>query len=196
MSHSPNNNLSREVKTQVAILASFVSIFWITELIDIFLLKGRLNQYGIQPHSLIGLRGILFAPFLHGDLPHLISNTIPFLVLGWLVMLQETSDFWIVTILTMIVGGLGVWLFAAPTSIHIGASILIFGYLGFLLLRGYFQRNFVSIFLSVLVAFLYGGLVLGVLPTAAGISWQGHLFGFLGGILAAKLIANEKRYYS
>ncbi|MDJ0598188.1 MAG: rhomboid family intramembrane serine protease [Crocosphaera sp.] len=196
MSHSPNNNLSREVKTQVTILGSFVSIFWITELIDVFILKGRLNQYGIQPHSLIGLRGILFAPFLHGDLPHLISNTIPFLVLGWLVMLQETSDFWIVTILTMIVGGLGVWLFAAPTSIHIGASILIFGYLGFLLLRGYFQRNFVSIFMSVLVTFLYGGLVLGVLPTASGISWQGHLFGFLGGILAAKLIANEKRYYS
>ncbi|MDJ0660133.1 MAG: rhomboid family intramembrane serine protease [Crocosphaera sp.] len=196
MSHSPNNNLSREVKTQITILGSFVSIFWITELVDIFIFKGRLNQYGIQPHSLIGLRGILFAPFLHGDLPHLISNTIPFLVLGWLVMLQETSDFWIVTILTMIVGGLGVWLFAAPTSIHIGASILIFGYLGFLLLRGYFQRNFVSIFLSVLVAFLYGGLVLGVLPTAPGISWQGHLFGFLGGILAAKLIANEKRYYS
>ncbi len=196
MSHSPNNNLSHKVKTQVAILGSFVSIFWITELIDIFLLQGKLNQYGIQPQSLIGLRGILLAPFLHGDLPHLISNTIPFLVLGWLVMLQETSDFWIVTVLTMIVGGLGVWLFAAPTSIHIGASILIFGYLGFLLLRGYFQRNFVSIFLSVLVAFLYGGLVLGILPTAPGISWQGHLFGFLGGILAAKLIANEKRYYS
>lgn len=195
MSHSPNNNLSRKVKTQITILGSFISIFWITELIDVFFLKGRLNQYGIQPHSLIGLRGILFAPFLHGDLPHLISNTIPFLVLGWLVMLQETSDFWIVTVLTMIIGGLGVWLFAAPTSIHIGASILIFGYLGFLLLRGYFQRNFISIFLSVLVAFLYGGLVFGVLPTAPGISWQGHLFGFLGGILAAKLIANEKRYY-
>ena len=195
MSHSPNNNLSHEVKTQVTILGSFVSIFWITELIDVFILKGRLNQYGIQPQSLIGLRGILFAPFLHGDLPHLISNTVPFLVLGWLVMLQETSDFWIVTGLTMLVGGLGVWLFAAPTSIHIGASILIFGYLGFLLLRGYFQRNFISIFLSVLVAFLYGGLVVGVLPSAPGISWQGHLFGFLGGILAAKLIASEKRHY-
>ncbi len=195
MSHSANNNLSREVKTQVTILGSFVSIFWITELIDVFILKGRLNQYGIQPQSLIGLRGILFAPFLHGDLPHLISNTVPFLVLGWLVMLQETSDFWIVTGLTMLVGGLGVWLFAAPTSIHIGASILIFGYLGFLLLRGYFQRNFISIFLSVLVAFLYGGLVVGVLPSAPGISWQGHLFGFLGGILAAKLIASEKRHY-
>ncbi len=109
-------------------------------------------------------------------------------------MLQETSDFWIVSLLTMIIGGLGVWFFGAPGSVHIGASILIFGYLGFLLLRGYFQRNFMSMFLSVLVTFLYGGLVLGVLPASPGISWQGHLFGFLGGILAAKLIANEKRY--
>ncbi|MDJ0579590.1 rhomboid family intramembrane serine protease [Crocosphaera sp.] len=192
MSRSPNNDLSREIKKQVTILGSFVSIFWITELIDIFILQGRLNQYGIKPQSLIGLRGILFAPFLHGGLPHLIGNTVPFLVLGWLVMLQETNDFWIVTALTMLVGGLGVWLFAAPTSIHIGASILIFGYLGFLLLRGYFQRNWPSIFLSVLVAFLYGELVLGVLPSARGISWQGHLFGFLGGILAAKLIPTKK----
>ena len=143
MSHSPNNNLSRELKTQVTILGSFITIFWVTELIDIFVLKGRLNQYGIRPHSLIGLRGILFAPFLHGNLPHLISNTVPFLVLGWLVMLQKTSDFWVVTALTMIVGGSGVWLFASPNSIHIGASILIFGYLGFLLLRGYFERNFI-----------------------------------------------------
>lgn len=195
MSHSPNNNLPRELKKQLTILGSFVSIFWVTELVDIFILKGRLNQYGIRPQSLIGLRGILFAPFLHGGLPHLISNTVPFLVLGWLVMLQETSDFWIVTAITMLVGGLGVWLFAAPSSVHIGASILIFGYLGFLLLRGYFQRNFISIFLSVVVAFFYGGLVLRVLPSAPGISWQGHLFGFLGGILAAKLIASEKRNY-
>ena len=192
MSHSPNNNLSRELKKQLTILGSFVSIFWVTELVDIFILKGRLNQYGIRPQSLIGLRGILFAPFLHGGLPHLISNTVPFLVLGWLVMLQETSDFWIVTAITMLVGGLGVWLFAAPSSVHIGASILIFGYLGFLLLRGYFQRNWASIFLSVLVAVLYGELVLGVLPSARGISWQGHLFGFLGGVLAAKLIPTQK----
>ncbi|MGB5593632.1 MAG: rhomboid family intramembrane serine protease [Crocosphaera sp.] len=196
MSKSPKNTLSSQIKTQVTILGSFVTIFWITELIDIFIFKGRLDRFGIQPHNLIGLRGILFAPFLHGNLGHLISNTIPFLVLGWLVMLQETSDFWIVTLLTMIIGGLGVWFFGAPGSVHIGASILIFGYLGFLLLRGYFQRNFMSMFLSVLVTFLYGGLVLGVLPASPGISWQGHLFGFLGGILAAKLIANEKRYYS
>ncbi|MFM7788135.1 MAG: rhomboid family intramembrane serine protease, partial [Microcystis panniformis] len=97
---------------------------------------------------------------------------------------------------TMLVGGLGVWLFAAPGSIHIGASILIFGYLGFLLLRGYFQRNIPSILLSILVFLLYCGTIWGVLPSRPGISWQGHLFGFLGGVLAAKLIATEKKHYS
>lgn len=186
----------QEIKTQAIILATFVAIFWLLEILDQFVFRGSLDYFGIMPHQVIGLRGILFAPFLHGDFPHLIANTVPFLILGWLVMLQETSDFFIVTGLTMLVGGLGVWLFAAPGYIHIGASILIFGYLGFLLLRGYFQRNIPSILLSILVFLLYGGTIWGVLPSRPGISWQGHLFGFLGGVLAAKLIATEKKHYS
>ncbi|MFM7876386.1 MAG: rhomboid family intramembrane serine protease [Microcystis panniformis] len=185
----------QEIKTQAIILATFVAIFWLLEILDQFVFRGSLDYFGIIPHQVIGLRGILFAPFLHGDFPHLIANTVPFLILGWLVMLQETSDFFIVTGLTMLVGGLGVWLFAVPGSIHIGASILIFGYLGFLLLRGYFQRNIPSILLSILVFLLYGGTIWGVLPSRPGISWQGHLFGFLGGVLAAKLIATEKKHY-
>ncbi len=185
----------QEIKTQAIILATFVAIFWLLEILDQFVFRGSLDIFGIIPHQVIGLRGILFAPFLHGDFPHLIANTVPFLILGWLVMLQETSDFFIVTGLTMLVGGLGVWLFATPGSIHIGASILIFGYLGFLLLRGYFQRNIPSILLSILVFLLYGGTIWGVLPSRPGISWQGHLFGFLGGVLAAKLIATEKKHY-
>jgi membrane associated rhomboid family serine protease len=185
----------QELKTQALILATFVTIFWVLEILDQFVFRGSLDIFGIMPHKLIGLRGILFAPFLHGNLPHLIANTVPFIVLGWLVMLQETSDFFLVTGLTMLVGGLGVWLFGTPGSIHIGASILIFGYLGFLLLRGYFQKNFPSILLSIIVFLLYGGTIWGVLPSRPGISWQGHLFGFLGGVLAAKLIATEKKHY-
>lgn len=193
MNYRKDNSVFYKIKSHVNILGGFVSVLWVSELLDLSLFEGRLDQFGIIPHDLIGLRGILLAPFLHGGLGHLIANTIPFVVLSWFVMLQETSDFWIVTILTMIVGGFGVWLFGVPGSVHIGASILIFGYLGFLLLRGHFQRNFVSIFLSVIVGFFYGGLVLGMLPSRPGISWEGHLFGFIGGVLAAKLIANEKR---
>jgi membrane associated rhomboid family serine protease len=196
MSPQRDRQKSKEFKTQALILTVFVGIFWVVEIVDRFLFQNQLDQFGIRPHSLIGLRGILFAPFLHGGFPHLIANTIPFVILGWLVMVQETSDFWIVTALTMVVGGLGVWVFAAPTSVHIGASILIFGYLGFLLLRGYFQRNLPSIAISLLALFLYGGTLVSIFPTQQGISWQGHLFGFLGGVLAAKLVATEKKSYS
>lgn len=196
MNQPPKKSMSQEIKTQATILGSFVALFWILEILDAFVFRGSLDTYGIVPHSIIGLRGILFAPFLHGGFGHLIANTIPFIVLGWFVMLQETSDFWIVTILTMLVGGAGVWFFGQPNSVHVGASILIFGYLGFLLLRGYFQRNIASIILSLVVLFLYGGAIWGVLPMQHGISWQGHLFGFLGGVLAARLIAKEKHFYS
>lgn len=194
MSQPRHQSLAQIFRGQVFILASFVGVFWLLELLDIFVFDQQLNQFGIQPHKLIGLRGILFAPFLHGGLLHLIANTVPFVVLGWLVMLQETSDFWIVTGLTMIVGGLGTWLFGGVGSVHVGASILIFGYLGFLLLRGYFQRNLASISLSVLVLFFYGGAIWWVLPLQDGVSWQGHLFGFLGGVWAAQLIAKEKHW--
>lgn len=184
--------LARELKTQATILGGFVAIFWVLEIVDLLVFAGRLNFYGIIPRQPIGLRGILFAPFLHGGLAHLIANTIPFVILGWFVMLQETTDFFIVTAITMLVSGLGIWLFGAPNSIHIGASSLIFGYLGFLLLRGYFQRSFLSILLSVIVGFLYGGLILGVLPSQPGISWEGHLFGFIGGVLAARVIGRRR----
>ena len=107
-------------------------------------------------------------------------------------MIQETNDFYIVSIVSAIVGGLGVWLLGEPNSVHIGASILIYGYLGFLLLRGYFQKNFPSIALSVFVAIVYGGLIWGVFPSQMGVSWQGHLFGFVGGAIAAKMVAKEK----
>jgi membrane associated rhomboid family serine protease len=187
--------MENEVKNQAKILAVFVGVFWLIEFVNRLIFHNNLDQFGIRPHQLNGLTGILFAPFLHADWRHLMANTPPFIILGWLVMLQETSDFFIVTGLTMIVGGLGTWIFGQPNSVHIGASVLIFGYLGFLLLRGCFQRNIASIMLSLVVGFLYGGLIFGVLPSQQGISWQGHLFGFLGGVLAAKMIATEKRHY-
>jgi len=189
--HQETQSLAREVKTQATILGGLVAVMWGLELIDLVIFHNALNRYGILPRHIIGLRGILFAPFLHGGLPHLIANTIPFLTLGWFVMLQETSDFFIVTAITMVVSGLGVWLIGSP-GVHIGASGLVFGYLGFLLLRGYFQRNIPSILLSLLVGFLYGGAIWGVLPTVPGVSWEGHLFGFIGGIIAARLLSQRK----
>ena len=189
--HQETNALARELKTQGTILGGFVATIWVLEVVDIFL-GGALNRYGILPRNLIGLRGILFAPFLHGNFAHLIANTIPFLTLGWFVMLRETSDFFVVTGITMLVSGLGVWLFGSA-GLHIGASGVVFGYLGFLLARGYFERNIPSILLSVIVGFLYGGAIWGVLPTQPGVSWEGHLFGFVGGVIAASFLSQRKK---
>jgi membrane associated rhomboid family serine protease len=182
----------RLVLKELKVLIISVILFWAIEILDLVVFQGSLDNYGIKPRQSIGLTGILFAPFLHGGFGHLIANTIPFITLGWLTMIQETSDFYIVSLISAVVGGMGVWIFGAPNSVHIGASILIYGYLGFLLLRGYFQKNMPSIALSLFVAIVYGSLLWGVFPSRIGISWQGHLFGFIGGAIAAKMIAREK----
>ncbi|MEN9518667.1 MAG: hypothetical protein RLZZ381_1255 [Cyanobacteriota bacterium] len=184
----------KTVLKEFKILIVAIAIFWTLEIADFLVFHGSLDSYGIRPHSIMGLRGIIFAPFLHGGFPHLIANTIPFLTLGWLTMIQQTKDFYIASIMSALVGGAGVWLFGSPNSVHIGASILIYGYLGFLLLRGYFQKNFPSIALSIFVAIAYGGLIWGVFPSQMAVSWQGHLFGFIGGAIAAKMVAQERNF--
>jgi membrane associated rhomboid family serine protease len=199
MSHDEVKGIAREVKTQVFILGAFVGLMWILEMIDLPLggggrWCGGLNQFGIFPRQIAGLRGILFAPFLHGGFAHLIANTVPFATLGWLVMLRRTADFWVVTAIAIGVGGLGTWLLGTP-GCHIGASGVIFGYLGYLISRGYFERRIGSVLFSLVVLLLYGGLLWGVLPLRIGISWEGHLFGFIGGIIAAKLLAEPRRSY-
>ncbi len=191
MTSSPQNSIAQELRNQFLILGTGVVLMWAVEILDVFVFRRSLDQFGIRPLELMGLVGILWAPFLHGGLGHLIANTLPFITLGWLVMLQETSDFFIVTVATIVLGGLGTWLFGGAGTIHIGASGVIFGYLGFLLFRGLFRRNLPSIVLSVVVAFVYGGLLWGVLPIRAGVSWQGHLFGFIGGAIVAKFLSGK-----
>ena len=193
MSNPETKSITRELQSHAAILGGFVSLLWAIEILDVFVFRGALNAYGIRPRSIDGLEGIIFMPFLHGSFAHLAANTLPFLTFGWLIMLQETSDFFIVSAVTVLVSGLGVWLTGAPNSVHIGASGLIFGYFGFLLLRGYFERSFTSIMISLIVGFFYGGLIWGVLPSQPGVSWQAHFFGFVGGVLAAQLLGRQKR---
>lgn len=180
----------RNIKTQAVIIASMLGVLWAGAGAD-FLLAGRLAQYGIVPRTELGLRGVVFAPFLHAGFAHLLANSAPFAVLGWCVMLRRTSDILWVTLCAMLVGGMGTWLLGASGTLHIGASGVVFGYLGFLVARGYFERSVGAILVSAAVALAYGGMLWGVLPGQAGISWEGHLFGCLGGMLAARLLARR-----
>ncbi|NER78217.1 MAG: rhomboid family intramembrane serine protease [Leptolyngbya sp. SIO1D8] len=191
MASPSDKTILQELKTQVWILGSLVGLLWGVQLVNALLFNNGLAVYGIHPRQLSGLQGILWAPLLHGSFSHLMSNTVPLLTLGWLIMLQETGNLLIVTIIAAFVSGLGTWFMGAPMSVHIGASGVVFGYLGYLLLRGYFERSVISISLSLLVIALYGGLIWGVLPNQPGVSWEGHLFGFVGGCLAARLLAKR-----
>ncbi|MFN3926442.1 MAG: rhomboid family intramembrane serine protease [Pseudanabaenaceae cyanobacterium] len=186
-------SLLAEVKAQFTILGGFVLLIWVIEILDQVVFRRSLDNFGIYPREILGLRGILFAPFLHGSFAHVAANTASFLILGWLVMLRNTTDFWSVSFISAFVSGLGTWLFGR-TAFHIGASGMIFGYFGYLLLRGYFERSIVSILISLIVGLSYGGMIWGIFPNQPWISWEGHLFGFIGGAIAAKLLAEKRSH--
>jgi membrane associated rhomboid family serine protease len=173
------------LKTRVGVLAGLVGLMWLVEVADLVLFQGALDAGGIRPRTEAGLWGILFAPFLHGGFAHLVANTVPLLVLGWLVLVRGLRDFVWATAVAVLQGGLGVWLVGGPRTVHIGASGLVFGYLGYLFLRGYWERSLPAVLVAVVAGVLYGGALWGVLPLSHGVSWEGHLFGFAGGAAAA-----------
>jgi len=172
---------SSSLKQGVLVLLIGLAIMWGMEILDL-ILPVDMDQWGIHPRSIGGLFGILLAPILHGGIGHLIANSIPFFVLGGLVMMRGgVKQFGIVTAVTAIVGGLCVWLVAGSNSVHIGASGVVFGYFGYLVARAAFERSVMGILIAVVVIMLYGGFIWGVLPSAPGVSWEGHLFGAASG---------------
>lgn len=178
-------SLVKTMKFQATLLGTSIGAAWLALGVNL-ITGGMLLPLGIIPRTTIGLRGILLAPFLHANMAHLLANTTSFAVLGWLVMLRDRRHFGRVTLFAALSSGLMSWLLGAPGSVHIGASGVIFGYLGFLMASGWYARTFASVLLSLGVTALWGGLVFGVLPTTPGVSWQGHLGGFIGGVLVAR----------
>jgi membrane associated rhomboid family serine protease len=183
-------SVTRVLKIQALVLGGTLAVFWAVFVVS-SLFGGSLLSLGVIPRTTTGLRGILFAPFLHGSLSHIVANSIPFVALGWMVMLKDERHFLPVTLAGMLGSGLMAWLLGAPGTVHIGASGVIFGYLGYLMLTGWYTRSFGSILLSVIVTLVWGSLVFGMLPGAPGISWQAHVGGFLGGAFAARLISRR-----
>ena len=190
VSKRSTGSLMQTMKLQATVLGSSIGAAWLSLGVNL-ITGGMLLPLGIVPRTTIGLRGILFAPFLHVNMAHLIANTGSFALLGWLVMLRDKRHFGRVTLLAAVSSGLMSWLLGAPGSIHIGASGVIFGYLGFLMMSGWYARTVASVLLSLGVTAAWGGLVFGVLPTTPGVSWQGHLGGFIGGVLAARAFRSQ-----
>lgn len=187
----PDGGLLRsEAARPYLVVVAMAAAMWIVELIDL-LPSTDLDRWGIRPRQLDGLIGIVTTPFLHADLTHLIENTIPFLVLGCVIASSGTQRFVQVTVITAVVAGLGTWLVGPSGTVHIGASGLVFGYLAYLIVRGVFERRLGYLAIGLLVLFFYGGALWGLLPQP-GISWQGHIFGALGGVLAAWVIHGRR----
>jgi membrane associated rhomboid family serine protease len=183
-----------------ATILTFVALLYLVELID-QLTRHSLDANGIRPLEADGLWGIVFAPVLHANWQHLIANTVPLLVLGFLVTLAGLSRFVWATAIVWILGGFGTWLIgnlgsSCGQTDHIGASGLIFGWLAFLLVFGLFVRRVWNIVIGLVVLFAYGGVLLGAMPVlgqCGGVSWQGHLCGAIAGVVAAYMLSAPER---
>lgn len=177
-----------ELRSIFRVLAVMLGMLWSLEIVDALVFAGGLDAWGVQPRRVEGLVGVLTMPLLHGHFGHLLSNTIGILVFGTVVLMWGRREFAWVTGAAWLLGGLGAWLLGSGASVHIGASGLVFGYFGYVLMRGFYERRFLSILLSLAFGLLFGGTLAGAIPglADAGISWQGHLFGLLGGVLVAR----------
>lgn len=158
---------------------------WLVWFADL-LVPGTIG-HGIVPRTTYGLTGIVMAPFIHASLQHLVANTVPFVILGAIILLRGASAFTSVLLYSAAIAGLGTWIFGTPGTQHIGASGVVFGFFGYLLLRALYDRRISSALIAIAVALVYGASLLASLVPVEGVSWAGHAFGFVGGVTAARV---------
>ncbi|WP_443073511.1 rhomboid family intramembrane serine protease [Streptomyces sp. NBC_01429] len=180
---STQKGRAARMKPAAALMIGWVALLWVIEAVNSS--TDALATYGLSPREFGELRDVIPMAFLHHGFDHLMSNTVPLLILGFLAALTGLRRFAAVVLTIMVVGGLGVWITAADHTVTAGASGVVFGLLGYLLVRGFVDRNAVDIVTGLLVLLFYGSALWGVLPTNSAVSWQGHLFGLIGGVMAA-----------
>ncbi len=186
-----SERLGTDRTNALLLVVAMVGLMWMLEIVDIAA-DHRLDNYGIHPRDVDGLAEILAAPFLHAGFGHLISNTVPFLAMGAAIALGGLVRVALVTLIVAVVSGLGTWLIAASNSIHLGASGVVFGYASYLVARGILSRRLSELAVGVVVVAIWGiGLLQGLLPQER-ISWQAHLFGAIGGLIAASVLAGRR----
>jgi len=186
--------LAVETRARMRLVTWTVGLMWVLEGIDQLIFSGALDRFGVRPLTMDGLWGIFAAPLLHGGFGHLMANTLPWLFLGFLTTTRKRLDFWVVVLASTLTAGLGSWIFGGTGTVHIGASGVVFGFLGFLMGRGIWERRFGTIALSVVVTALFGSMLWSMLPVLAevGISWQAHFFGWIGGLLVARALGRAQ----
>ncbi len=175
----------------IQLLAAIVVLMWIVEVINS--LDGQhLDGDGIHARDPERLWGVLTSPFVHASFAHLISNTIPLVFMGLIIAMRGAGRVALVTLIVVVVGGVGTWLIAPAHTSTIGASGLVFGYAAYLLTRGLFDRSLLELLTGVVVAVIWGGALLSSLIPHYGISWQAHACGAIGGVVAAWLLSDQR----
>ncbi len=174
-------------------MCAVIPVLFLIEAIDIGIGSGRLDMAGgIIPRRISGLDGVLFSPFLHAGWDHLYGNAVPLVLVGTFALAGGTRRFLLSTLVIMLVSGLGVWFIGDPNSVVVGASGVIFGYLGLLVARGLVERSWWNLGVAAFIGLLYWYQLYNILPTDQPISWQGHLLGLLGGVIAAILFRRKR----
>ena len=181
---SVKRNETRPLLKRFTPIVAVTAVCWLVFVINNLIWNGHLSQYGIVPRHLSSLPGIIWSPFLHASFQHLAANTLPLLILGAIICARSGGEFALITAGGILLGGGLTWLIGR-NACHIGASGLIFCYFGYLASLAYFNRNIATLLLSLVCIAGYGGMLRGVLPTSAAVSWEGHLAGLAAGIVIA-----------
>ena len=178
--------LAQRAKTALAGSVAFAGILWLVYLLTALFAPVLFRLLGILPRQLEGIDGVVFAPLLHAGPSHLLGNTVPLMVFSFLVLLEGVRRFAAVLAISWLVSGIGVWLFGS--GLTVGVSGVVFGLFAYLMVRGFYNRNIAQILLSAVLFLVYGSILWGLFPTELGVSWQAHLFGAAGGVIAALVL--------
>jgi len=181
--NSTLDSMSAALQQNLPVVGMLLLILWGVHILN-WMMHYRLNRFGIVPRRILSLPGIFLAPLLHGDFKHLLFNSIPFAVLAALVLMEGQVRFIHVTLFIIILSGSLTWLFGRY-AIHIGASGLVLGYMGYLFANAYYQRSLMAIVLVVIMLYYFAALLMNLLPTDKQSSWEGHIFGFAAGLFTS-----------
>lgn len=180
------NNATQALFDNLPLLLCFIASLWVIHFIN-YLLKYRLNRLGILPRHPIGVIGIIFSPFLHVDYPHLIMNSIMLFALSAMILMSGREVYFSVTACIILISGLLIWLFARQ-GLHVGASGLVMGYFGYILIRSISNPSILAIAVAIVCIYYFGGMFVNLFPREKRISWEAHVYGFISGIITSFLI--------